>query len=306
MNTHVLNTTSTGLENEDSPSSSDQGDLYIPGSILSETKNRIIEYYGEDITKITLERVVIGIFYTGVKLSRGSAGICFTPIKAIPESVCCPSSARAMPRAGRLKGMHVADTFPYLEEAAPIKRAIAIATLNALSEGIWKNNPDEGKGRYRIVEGDDILASVPLHTIKKAVVVGALIPVIKTIKEQQIPYRIAELDIRTLKAAELPFFVTQEELPVELATADLVVISGTTLLNDTLEHILRDCNPTATIMLIGPTATMLPESFFARKVTMLAGNRVIDPEEILDVLIEGGSGYHFYGHSSQKVIIYKE
>ena len=119
MNTHVLNTTSTGLENEDSPSSSDQGDLYIPGSILSETKNRIIEYYGEDITKITLERVVIGIFYTGVKLSRGSAGICFTPIKAIPESVCCPSSARAMPRAGRLKGMHVADTFEYLEVNRP-------------------------------------------------------------------------------------------------------------------------------------------------------------------------------------------
>ena len=60
-------------------------------------------------------------------------------------------------------------------------------------------------------------------------------------------------------------------------------------------------------MIIGPTATMLPESFFAQEMsTMLAGNRVIDPEEILDVLIEGGSGYHFYGHSSQKVIIYKE
>ncbi len=287
-------------------SSSPEDLLYEKGSILAETKNRLIERYGDHLSYLTLERVVIGIFYTGVKLSDGSSGICFTPIKAIPESVCCPSSARAMPRAGRLKGMHVTETFPYLVESAPIKRAIAIATLNALSEGIWRDNPDEGEGSYRIVEGDEILAGINLQEVKKAVVVGALIPVIKTLKEHGIPYRIAELDIRTLKAEELPFFVSHEDLQDELAGADLVIISGTTLINDTLESILRQCNRAATIMIIGPTATMLPESFFLRNVSMLAGNRVIDPDEILDVLVEGGSGYHFYGHSSQKVIIQRE
>ncbi|HWQ66476.1 MAG TPA: DUF364 domain-containing protein [Methanospirillum sp.] len=280
--------------------------LYKTGSILAETKNRIIERYGDRLLDLTLERVVIGIFYTGVKLSDGSSGICFTPIKAIPESVCCPSSAQAMPRAGRLKGMPVADTFQYLAQPAPIKRAIAIATLNALSEGIWRDNPDEGKGIYTIVEGDEILNGMNLQEVKKAVVVGALIPVIKTIKEHGIPYRIAELDIRTLKAEEIPFFVSQENFPGELATADLVIISGTTLINDTMESILGQCNPAATIMIIGPTATMLPESFFLRNVSMVAGNRVIDPDEILDVLVEGGSGYHFYGHSSQKIIIQRE
>ncbi|MFH0968065.1 MAG: DUF364 domain-containing protein [Methanobacteriota archaeon] len=281
-------------------------DLYEKGSILAETKNRLIERYGDRLSELTLERVVIGIFYTGVKLSDGSSGICFTPIKAIPESVCCPSSARAMPRAGRLKGIHVSDTFEYLVQPAPIKRAIAIATLNALSEGIWQKNPDEGEGVYKIVLGDEIFAGIDLQAVKKAVVIGALIPVIKVIKEHQIPYQIAELDARTLKAEELPFFVSQEDLPVELAAADLVVISGTTLINDTLETILYQCNPSASIMIIGPTATMLPESFFSRNVSMLAGNRVIEPDEILDVLVEGGSGYHFYGHSSEKVMIQRE
>ena len=281
-------------------------DLFTKGSILTETKNRLIERYGDRLSDITLERVVIGIFYTGVKLSDGSSGICFTPIKAIPESVCCPSSAKAIPRAGKLKGMPVTDIFDYLVQPAPIKRAIAIATLNALSDGIWRNNPDEGEGRYRIDQGDEIFSSIDLHTVKKAIVVGALIPVIKAIKEQQIPYRIAELDIRTLKEEEIPFFVSQDDLPAELATADLVIISGTTLINDTLESILKECNPTASIILIGPTATMLPESFFSRNVSMLAGNRVIEPDEILDVLIEGGSGYHFYGNSSQKIMIQRE
>lgn len=283
-----------------------ENDRYQGGIILQETKDRLIERYGEKLDNLTLKRVVIGIFYTGVLLSDGSSGICFTPIKAIPESVCCPSSARAMPRAGKLRGMKVTDIFQYLTQPAPIKRAIAIATLNALSDGIWQNNPDEGAGKYRIEEGDDIFSIVDIQSIKKAVVVGALIPVIKSFKEKQIPYRIAELDIRTLKEEELPFFVSQEDLPGELASADMVIISGTTLLNDTLESILFACSPGANIMLIGPTATMLPESFFSRKVTVLAGNRVVAPDKILDVLIEGGSGYHFYGDSSRKVMIIKE
>ncbi|PWR71161.1 Rossmann-like domain-containing protein [Methanospirillum stamsii] len=283
-----------------------ENDRYQGGIILQETKDRLIERYGEKLDNLTLKRVVIGIFYTGVLLSDGSSGICFTPIKAIPESVCCPSSARAMPRAGKLRGMKVTDIFQYLTQPAPIKRAIAIATLNALSDRIWRNNPDEGAGKYRIEEGDDIFSIVDLQSIKKAVVVGALIPVIKSFKEKQIPYRIAELDIRTLKEEELPFFVSQEDLPGELASADMVIISGTTLLNDTLESILFTCSPAANIMLIGPTATMLPESFFSRKVTVLAGNRVVAPDKVLDVLIEGGSGYHFYGDSSRKVMIIKE
>ena len=285
---------------------SHEKELYFGGSILEETKNSLIDRYGKRIENLTLDRVVIGIFYTGVQLSDRSAGICFTPIKAIPESVCCPSSARAMPRAGNLKGMKVTDVFKYLTQPAPIKRAIAIATLNALSDGIWRNNPEEGAGRYRIDEGDDIFSFVHLEDVHKAVVIGALIPVIKSFKEKEIPYRIAELDIRTLKAEEIPFFVSQEDLPVELATADMVIISGTTLLNDTLEGILQACNPASKIFLIGPTATMLPESFFKRKVSVLAGNRVVDSEKILDVLIEGGSGYHFYGDSSRKVMIIKE
>ncbi len=305
MNTSMIDQESRDGENPLSSSVSDET-LYTSGSILEETKTRLIERYGSGLSDLTLERVVIGIFYTGVKLSNGASGICFTPIKDIPESVCCPSSAKAMPRAGRLKGMHVTDTFEYLTQHAPIKRAIAIATLNALSEGIWQANPQEGAGFYKIREGDDIFADIHLETVKKAVVVGALIPVIKHLKEHTIPYRIAELDIRTLKSEELPFFVSQEDFPIEVSTADLVIISGTTLINDTLESILKLCSPSAYIIIIGPTATMLPESFFSRNISMLAGNRVVDPDEILDVLVEGGSGYHFYGHSSMKVIIQRQ
>lgn len=60
-----------------------------------------------ELDKITVERAVFGLFFSGVKLSTGHGGLCFTPVKEMPEAVCCPSSARAMPLSGRLRGRPV-------------------------------------------------------------------------------------------------------------------------------------------------------------------------------------------------------
>ena len=43
----------------------------------------------------------------------------------------------------------------------------------------------------------------------------------------------------------------------------------------------------------GPTASMLPDAFFRRGVTSLGGIAVTKPDELLNVLCEAGSGYHF-------------
>ena len=66
-------------------------------TILRETLAAIPEILGPDLDGLTVERAVIGLFFTGVKLSNGIAGACATPIKTIPEAVCCPTSAMAMP-----------------------------------------------------------------------------------------------------------------------------------------------------------------------------------------------------------------
>ena len=64
--------------------------------ILLETIDHLKAALGDQLETLVLERIVIGIFFIGVKLSNGQGGLCFTPIKMIPEAVCCPSSAKAM------------------------------------------------------------------------------------------------------------------------------------------------------------------------------------------------------------------
>lgn len=73
-------------------------------TILGETIAAIGAILGPELDEIAVERVVVGLFFSGVKLTNGSAGSCATPIKTIPEAVCCPSSAMAMPFPGKLAG----------------------------------------------------------------------------------------------------------------------------------------------------------------------------------------------------------
>lgn len=87
--------------------------------------------------------------------------------------------------------------------------------------------------------------------------------------------------------------------------ADILVITGTTLINDSLEGILKNAKKNANVMVVGPTASMLPDAFFSRGVSSIGGIIINKPDELLDILTEGGSGYHFFGKSADRVIIDK-
>ena len=76
-------------------------------TILAETIAGIEGILGGELDDICVERATIGLFFTGVKLNTGVAGACATPLRSIPEAVCCPSSAMAMPFPGKLSGRPV-------------------------------------------------------------------------------------------------------------------------------------------------------------------------------------------------------
>ena len=60
--------------------------------ILEETHRLVSHHLGADLDGLKIERIVVGLFFSGVKLSNGAGGVCFTPVKDIPQAVCCPSS----------------------------------------------------------------------------------------------------------------------------------------------------------------------------------------------------------------------
>jgi len=269
-------------------------------TILRETLVAIREILGPDLDGLTIERAVIGLFFTGVKLSNGIAGACATPIKTIPEAVCCPTSAMAMPLPGKLRGRPALDLAKEALGGHGIRRAVGIAAMNALADTCWRCRPHP-ETELRL--GIDAFDATEIRPGEKVVVVGAFVPFLRELKRRHQPFLVLEQDPATLKPDELPFFRPANEASTVVPEADVLLITGTTLINDTLEELLHLAKPAARVTMVGPTVSLLPDAFLRRGADILGTVRITAPDEFLETLAEGGSGYHFLGRSAQNVVL---
>jgi uncharacterized protein (DUF4213/DUF364 family) len=269
-------------------------------TILAETIAGIDNILAGELDRICIERATIGLFFTGVKLNTGAAGACATPLRSIPEAVCCPSSAMAMPFPGKLCGRPARDLLKETEATSGIRRAVGVATMNALAEMCWERRRS---GDVELRVGVDAYDAAEIQPGEHVVVVGAFVPFLKSLKRAHQQFTVLEMDPATLKPDELPYFRPAEQAGDVLPSADVVLITGTTLVNDTLEHLLALCRGYARVVVVGPTVGLLPDAFLGRGVDVLGGVRVTEPDAFLDVLAEGGSGYHFFGRSADKVVL---
>ena len=83
------------------------------------------------------------------------------------------------------------------------------------------------------------------------------------------------------------------DLPAEQAAevlpqADVVALTGTSLINHTFEELLALCRPDAFVLLLGPSAP-LTARLFDLGVNAISGTRVHDPELVLRSLSQGAT-----------------
>lgn len=268
--------------------------------ILEETVNEVKTFLDETINDIKVERAVVGIFFSGVSLNTGHAGICATPIKEIPEAVCCPTSARSMPNSGHLTERPVSKYLNDVLSSIPMRKAMGIAVLSALSSYCRDKGLTDD---YDIKVGVNAIDCIDLKYDTYPVVIGAIAPFLRVLMSRRKLFSVIELDPRTLKPDEMPFYVPPGKTPEIVPKADILVITGTTLINGTLESILELARPETQVVVLGPTSSILPHAFFKRGVDILGGDFITNPHEMLDTLAEGGSGYHLYGKSAERVVV---
>lgn len=249
---------------------------------------------------LTIEQAVLGLFFVGVKLSNGTGGVCATPLKGIPQAVCCPSSAQAMPAPGKLRGRPVEQALLDLERGGPLRRALAIATLNALVESVWQQYGTPVGVRN---SAGDALAALGIEPHHHVALVGGFAPYLREFMGSGQSFNVLELDPEVLKPEELPFFVPAAQAAEVIPHVHALVITGTTLIHDSLEELIALARPGTAIALIGPSVPLWPGPFLRRGVGVLGGVRVTDADALLDCLAEGGSGYHIFGRSVERVTL---
>lgn len=250
---------------------------------------------------LTVADVRIGVFYTGAQLSTGHTGVAFTP-RGMTDTVCCPRSAAAAPPAGRLAGQDAWMLAEYATSKIPLRRAVGVAVLNALSALAMSRHGVPGG---RLIAGMDALEAANVLANDRVAMVGGFIPFIKALKNQVAELWVVDKHREALKPDELPFWRPPEQALDVLAQASVVVITGSALVEGGIEELLEAAQGARRIVLAGPTASPWPPTFFKWGVDILGGVEVLDGLQILQVISEGGSGY-FFQQEAQKVSLVRD
>jgi len=79
-----------------------------------------------------------------------------------------------------------------------------------------------------------------------------------------------------------------ETIPRYLPKCNVVVITATSILNQTVDAILPFCSKARQVCIVGPSTPLVPEIFRPHNVTLLAGSVVTNAAQILQIVSQGG------------------
>lgn len=245
--------------------------------------------------------VRIGVFYTAVEISTGDVGVAFTP-RDLGDTVCCPKTAAGAPPAGRLIGLGAWEMTKYALAPTPLKRAVGVATLNALSAAaIDRHGLPEGLSQEKL----DALAAAEFRSSDEVVMVGAFVPFIKKLRGRVAKLRIVDKHAEALKPDERGMWVPPESALDALARASGAIISGSALVEGGIEELLDAAAHARIRIMAGPTTPIWPGPFFKRGIDVLGGIRVTNGKQMLDIVGQGGSGY-FFEQAAEKCCVIRQ
>jgi uncharacterized protein (DUF4213/DUF364 family) len=245
--------------------------------------------------------VRIGVFYTAAQLSSGEVGVAFTP-RDLSDTVCCPRSAAAAPAAGRLAGQDAWELARYTLAPVALRRAVGVAVLNALSALAMARHGVPGG---HLLVGVDALEAAAVEPDDRVAMVGAFVPFIKALKARVADLWVVDKHREALQPDELASWRAPAQAPEVLAQANVVLITGSALVEGGLDTLLAAASKARCVVLAGPTASAWPPPFFARGVHVLGGIRARDGHHLLQMVSEGGSGY-FFERAAEKVCVVRE
>lgn len=264
--------------------------------IIDETIGFIQELYKEKVQEITIERVVVGIFFTGVKLSNGLAGISYTPTEDIHQEGGCIRIGSVTQKTFPIRGTSALDILSF-PDGGMLFHTVKIVVLNALSALFMT------KSVYHIVDDRDALDLIDLGVVRKVAMVGAIPPFMDRLKKiKDLDLHVIEKKIESFRGDEIRFYVPATEAASLLSLCDTVIITGAAIANGSMETLLGYTGKARHVIVAGPTAGFIPDALFSRGVGLVSSVVVTDPDKTLDLLAEGKGAYQLFAEKCVKKI----
>jgi uncharacterized protein (DUF4213/DUF364 family) len=211
---------------------------------------------------VALRDVRVGPYWTVVWTDKG-AGLASTQ-----RDAHTPHGHSLIRWAGDLVDHSAQQVAGLLRSRSPMEAGLGMAAMNALLEVDEAAVTDRNASQEIIQRGEG----------KRVVIVGHF-PFIGKVRRA-----VGHLDVLELDPGpdELPSAAAAEVIP----QADVVAITGTSLVNKTFDGLIQHCRPDAFVLLLGPTSPLSPV-LFDYGVDLIAGTQVVDPPQALAVAGQG-------------------
>ena len=217
-------------------------------------------------TDAPVREILVGAFWTGVVVDTDP------PRCGLASTLRAETGGPWPPvvRAGRLLERSGRELAELLRSDRILEASIGTAALNALLE-VDESPLTEANAEQLILERG---------SGRRVAIVGHF-PFIDRV-------RVASADCWVLalhpSSGDLPASRAPEILP----QADVVALTGTSLINHTFDQLVGLCRPDAFVLLLGPSAPLTPRLFEAG-VDAISGTRVRDPELVLRSVGQGAT-----------------
>jgi uncharacterized protein (DUF4213/DUF364 family) len=191
---------------------------------------------------------------------------------------------------GEITGRPADEIMSWLLSDDALKKTAGLAVLNALSQDFLNRNP----GAYRLDTESDLYDLLRLDKSSRVGVVGFFRPMMGKLVEKAGEVVVIERSGELLKES-YPFTMTDN--PEALRQCDKVLITATTVLNDSLPEMMPHCADADFVAMMGPTAGFLPDTVFDLGVDAVGFTRVTN----LDLFLERFSSGAKWGEATAKI-----
>ena len=267
--------------------------------ILNETFELLKTKYKSQFKTTTITRVNLGLFFTAVQLSNGYCGLASTDMNLV--SCCTHNRIKEFGdfSPGKISGQKLLDLFNHTE-GSKILDIVRLAAINAVSAELIENSD------YKIIEDKDPIDLVDLNGNKTVCVVGAFHTYIRNIADTSAKLIILELNEKAVPDDYKKYYVPAEKASEVFPGSDVIIITGSTLMNNTIDNILDILPPNKLVIIVGPTASIIPDILFKKGINIIGSTRIIDADKVFHAVSEGAAGYHLFRYGAQKICIVNE
>lgn len=266
--------------------------------ILDKTFDFLKTNHKSLIDNLRIEEFRCGTHMSAVKLSDNSYGVVST---LLDEGHQCVKGARDFGdfTPGKISGQPVLDLLETTKTSGLIS-TLRVAVLNAISSTIIS------KGGYKIIENADPIDMIDLNSNKTITMVGAFNTYIRKIPAETNRLHVLEMNESALADGLGKYYVPAEEYKSVLPESDIVIITGLTLVNNTIDNLLSAISPGTQVIVTGPSSSLIPDILFQNKVNIIGSTRIVNPELLFQLISEMGKPFHIFKYCAQKICIINE